>query len=228
MCWPDVLCTAFMVTVLRSVCTQAGILVFMFLGTVWCFLTLRVCHVCCLCAPMPPSGSELASCLSRSIQQSYHAVQEQFLAQARELLLQDSQHTDSVVVGQPLPLDAEFLKRVKENRTQVRGSIILVTFRVGKPAGRCISCASTDFEYCSLSQSHAGLGCCGAVWCGVVRLWNTSLTAMLWWVVDCCRTLFHAGLGAVGPSLRLGHSWPCAGDWLLPHQQHSTANGDAH
>lgn len=50
-------------------------------------------------------------------------MQEQFLAQARELLLQDSQHTESVVVGQPLPLDAEFLKRVKENRTQVRSGI---------------------------------------------------------------------------------------------------------
>lgn len=64
-------------------------------------------------------GSELASCLSRSIQQSYHAVQEQFLAQARDLLLPEAQqHTESVVVGQPLPLDAEFLKRAKDSKAQ--------------------------------------------------------------------------------------------------------------
>lgn len=67
-----------------------------------------------------PAGSELASCLSRSIQQSYHAVQEQFLAQARDLLLPEAQqHTESVVVGQPLPLDADFLKRAKDSKAQV-------------------------------------------------------------------------------------------------------------
>lgn len=70
---------------------------------------------------MRSAGSELASCLSRSIQQSYHAVQEQFLAQARDLLLPDKQrHAESVVVGQPLPLDAEFLQRTKDNKAQVR------------------------------------------------------------------------------------------------------------
>jgi hypothetical protein len=69
---------------------------------------------------MLAAGSELASCLSRSIQQSYHAVQEQFLAQARELLLPDHQkHADSLVVGQPLPLDADFLRRTKDNKAQV-------------------------------------------------------------------------------------------------------------
>jgi hypothetical protein len=83
---------------------------------------LPVCTAqCASCADvLLAAGSELASCLSRSIQQSYHAVQEQFLAQARELLLPDNQkHAESVVVGQPLPLDTEFLKRTKDNKAQV-------------------------------------------------------------------------------------------------------------
>jgi hypothetical protein len=79
-----------------------------------------LCCACCCAPAVLPAGSELASCLSRSIQQSYHAVQEQFLAQARDLLLPEAQqHTESVVVGQPLPLDADFLKRAKDSKAQV-------------------------------------------------------------------------------------------------------------
>lgn len=75
-----------------------------------------VCPLLCL---LITTGSELAGCLSRSIQQSYHAVQEQFLAQARDLLMEYDPHAEPAVVGQPLPLDTAFYQRVQENKVQV-------------------------------------------------------------------------------------------------------------
>ncbi|WIA09183.1 hypothetical protein OEZ85_008594 [Tetradesmus obliquus] len=63
-------------------------------------------------------GSDLASCLSRAIQQSYHVVQEQYLAEARELLASHDRLAPPVVVGQPLPLDAGFYQRYKEGKVK--------------------------------------------------------------------------------------------------------------
>lgn len=71
---------------------------------------------------MCPTGSELASCLTHSIQQSYHAVQEQFLAQARDLLLAHDPRAEPAVVGQPLPLDAAYIKRAEGGKLQVNGA----------------------------------------------------------------------------------------------------------
>lgn len=68
-----------------------------------------------------PPGSELAQCLTRSIQQSYHAAQVQGLAQARDLLMSADPRAEPVVVGQPLPLDADFLTRARDNKAQVVG-----------------------------------------------------------------------------------------------------------
>jgi hypothetical protein len=62
----------------------------------------------------------LASCLTRAIQQSYHIVQEQYLAEARELLSSHDRFAPPVVVGQPLPLDAAFYQRYQEGRAKVR------------------------------------------------------------------------------------------------------------
>ncbi|KAF6266527.1 hypothetical protein COO60DRAFT_1654215 [Scenedesmus sp. NREL 46B-D3] len=56
-------------------------------------------------------GSDLASCLTQAIQQSYHVVQEQYLAEARELLSRHDRYAAPTVVGQPLPLDASFYQR---------------------------------------------------------------------------------------------------------------------
>jgi hypothetical protein len=62
----------------------------------------------------------LASCLTRAIQQSYHIVQEQYLAEARELLSSHDRFAPPVVVGQPLPLDAAFYQRYQEGKVKVR------------------------------------------------------------------------------------------------------------
>lgn len=77
--------------------------------------------LCAACVPgaAAPAGSDLASCLSRAIQQSYHVVQEQYLAEARELLASHDRLAPPVVVGQPLPLDAGFYQRYKEGRVKV-------------------------------------------------------------------------------------------------------------
>jgi hypothetical protein len=66
------------------------------------------------------AGSDLASCLTRAIQQSYHVVQEQYLAEARELLASHDRLAPPVVVGQPLPLDAAFYQRYQEGKVKVR------------------------------------------------------------------------------------------------------------
>lgn len=70
-------------------------------------------HTSCL------TGSDLASCLTRAIHQSYHVVQEQYLLEARELLLSHDPHAAPVVVGQPLPLDAAFYQRYKQGKVKV-------------------------------------------------------------------------------------------------------------
>jgi hypothetical protein len=88
-------------------------------ATEFCFTALALtklpvwCHAC-------SAGSDLASCLSRAIQQSYHIVQEQYLAEARELLSSHDRFAPPVVVGQPLPLDAAFYQRYQEGRAKVR------------------------------------------------------------------------------------------------------------
>eukprot|EP00878_Enallax_costatus_P008594 GHUV01008985.1.p1 GENE.GHUV01008985.1~~GHUV01008985.1.p1 ORF type:complete len:754 (+),score=301.21 GHUV01008985.1:377-2638(+) len=63
-------------------------------------------------------GSDLASCLSRAIQESYHVVQEEFLAAARELLLAHDPHAEPVTVGEPLPLDMTFYQRYKQGKVK--------------------------------------------------------------------------------------------------------------
>lgn len=61
--------------------------------------------------------------MTRSIQQSYHAAQVQVLAQARDLLMSADPRAEPVVVGQPLPLDADFLTRTRDNKAQVCGAV---------------------------------------------------------------------------------------------------------
>eukprot|EP00775_Hariotina_reticulata_P007918 gene7918-8114_t len=63
-------------------------------------------------------GSDLSSCLSRAIQESYHIVQEQYLAQARDLFLSHDPHAPPVTVGQPLPLDAAFYQRYQQGHVK--------------------------------------------------------------------------------------------------------------
>lgn len=63
-------------------------------------------------------ASELAMCLTRAIQQSYHVAQQSYLAQARELLLAYDPHAPPVTVGQPLPLDAAFYERYRQGKVK--------------------------------------------------------------------------------------------------------------
>ena len=46
-------------------------------------------------------------------------MQEQYLAQARDLFLSHDPHTPPITVGQPLPLDAAFYQRYQQGQVKV-------------------------------------------------------------------------------------------------------------
>lgn len=122
-------------------------------------------------------GSELAQCLTRSIQQSYHAAQVQVLAQARDLLMSADPRAEPVVVGQPLPLDADFLTRARDNKAQVRGAAEhggLHTLYSHAGSAQCLDCV------CCLGVSCLCLFAVAHESCQAASELNNPL------VCDCC------------------------------------------
>lgn len=113
---------------------------------------------------LPFTGSDLARCLSRAIQESYHVVQEEFLAAARELLLADAPHAEPVTVGEPIPLDMAFYQRYKQDKVKV------TTLQATGGLHELLHCAvhsvmslCAQVQFKKAKDLPDGTGCCAVV-----------------------------------------------------------------